>query len=175
MSIVIPKSPHCVIALALGRGGKDFSERDRLLLDSLRPHLAQAHGNAATLARLQQESARQNPAKDTLLTSEAFERLGLTDREAEILEGIARGQTNHQIAASLYVSPFTVKTHLQRVYRKLGVGSRSEALARALKCVGLPGRARTPAPSTSRGLLPADEPPPAPRPWASRKPPPSFR
>lgn len=58
MSIVIPKSPHSVIALALGRSGRDFSERDRLVLDLLRPHLAQSHDNAATLARLQQETAR---------------------------------------------------------------------------------------------------------------------
>ncbi len=46
---------------------------------------------------------------------------------------IARGKTNKQIAASLYVSPFTVKTHLQHVYRKLGVESRTEALSQALK------------------------------------------
>lgn len=131
MSIVIPNPPHSVIALALGRSGRDFSERDRLMLDLLRPHLAQAHDNAATLARLQPEPA--HPTKDVLLTRESFERLGLTNREAEILLGIARGQTNHQIAASLYVSHLTVKTHLQRVYRKLGVASRTEALSRALE------------------------------------------
>ncbi len=139
MSIVIPKPPHSVIALALGRSGKDFSERDRLLLDLLRPHLAQAHDNAATLAQLQQRSAHPNPSKNVAFTRESFERLGLTIREAEILEGIARGRTNHEIAASLYVSPFTVKTHLQRVYRKLGVGGRTEALSRALETLDRPG------------------------------------
>lgn len=139
MSIVIPKPPHSVIALALGRSGRDFSERDRLLLDLLRPHLAQAHDNAATLAQLQQRSAHPNPSKNVAFTRESFERLGLTIREAEILEGIARGRTNHEIAASLYVSPFTVKTHLQRVYRKLGVGGRTEALSRALETLDRPG------------------------------------
>jgi DNA-binding NarL/FixJ family response regulator len=58
--------------------------------------------------------------------------LGLTDREAEILLGIAQGKTNKTIAEDLYVSPLTVKTHLQRFYRKLGVESRAEALSRAL-------------------------------------------
>ena len=139
MSIVLPKDPHSVIALALGRSSRDFSERDRLVLDLLRPHLAQAHENAADLARLQQEPARLDPSNGALLSRESFERFGLTGREAEILLGIARGQTNGQIAASLFISPFTVKTHLQRVYRKLGVGSRTEALSRALEILDVPG------------------------------------
>ena len=138
MSIVLPESPHSVIALALGRSGKDFSERDRLKLDLLRPHLTQAYDNAAALARIRQlELAHPNPMKDTLLSRESLERLGLTDREAEILLGIAQGKTNKQIATSLYVSPLTVKTHLQHVYRKLGVESRTEALARALEFLDL--------------------------------------
>jgi DNA-binding NarL/FixJ family response regulator len=138
MSIVLPKSPHSVIALALGRSGKDFSERDRRTLDLLRPHLTQAYDNAAALARIRQlELAYPNPMKDTLLSRESLELLGLTNREAEILLGIAQGKTNKQIATSLYVSPLTVKTHLQHVYRKLGVESRTEALARALEFLDL--------------------------------------
>lgn len=136
MSIVIPKPPHSVIALAFGRSGRDFSERDRRMLDLLRPHLTQAYDNAAALARLQEEPVNSNQTEDALLTRESFERLGLTSREAEVLLCIARGQSNRHIAASLYVSPFTVKTHLQRVYRKLGVRGRTEALARALKILG---------------------------------------
>ena len=139
MSIVIPKPPHSVIALALGRGGKDFSERDRLVLDLLRPHLTQAHDNAAALTRIREESARPNQTKGVLLSRESLEFLGLTDREADILLDIARGKTNKQIAKSLYVSPLTVKTHLQHVYQKLGVGNRTEALARALKLLDLLG------------------------------------
>ena len=138
MSIVLPKDPHSVIALALGRGSSDFSGRDRLVLELLRPHLAQAHENAKTLARSHQEPVLPSPMKEARLSRESFERLGVTDREAEILLGIARGQTNRQIAANLFVSPFTIKTHLQRVYRKLGVGSRTEALSRALEILDVP-------------------------------------
>ena len=66
------------------------------------------------------------------LSAESLRSLGLTNREAEILLGIAQGKTNKAIAEDLYVSPLTVKTHLQRFYRKLGVESRAEALSRAL-------------------------------------------
>ncbi len=66
------------------------------------------------------------------LSAEALKFLGLTNREAEILLGIAQGKTNKEIAKDLYVSPLTVKTHLQRFYRKLGVEGRAEALSRAL-------------------------------------------
>lgn len=139
MSIVIPKPPHSVIALALGRSGKDFSERDRLLLDLLRPHLTQAYDNVAALTRIREESARPTPTKDVLPPRESLKFLGLTNRETDVFVGIARGKTNKQIATSLYVSPLTVKTHLQHVYRKLGVESRTEALARASEMLDLLG------------------------------------
>ena len=139
MSIVLPKDSHSVIALALGRSGRDFSERDRLVLDLLRPHLMQAHKNASDLARLQPDPTRSAPSNEALLSWKAFQRLGLSGREVEILLGVARGQTNRRIAASLYISPLTVKTHLQRVYRRLGVESRMEALARALEASDSPG------------------------------------
>jgi len=132
ISIVVPKPPRSAVALALGRSGRDFSERDRLVLDLLRPHLAQAHDNALALERLREASDRPRP-DETPLSRESLRPLGLTDRETDILLAIARGQTNKQIAAGLYVSPFTVKTHLQRVYRKLGAGSRTEAVARVLR------------------------------------------
>ncbi len=139
MSMTIPKPPHSAIALALGRSTKDFSERDRLLLDLLRPYLVQAYENVATLARLRKEPAKPMPAKSPRLSNESFQLLGLTDREADILLGISQGKTNKQIAASLYVSPFTVKTHLQHIYRKLEVGSRTEAVSRALELLDRPG------------------------------------
>jgi DNA-binding CsgD family transcriptional regulator len=49
----------------------------------------------------------------------------------------AQGKTDKAIAEALYVSPLTVKTHLQRVYRKLGVERRAEALSRALQLLEL--------------------------------------
>jgi LuxR family maltose regulon positive regulatory protein len=55
----------------------------------------------------------------------------LSERELEVLAFIAAGQTNAQIADKLFISMSTVKTHINRLYRKLGVRSRTQALARA--------------------------------------------
>ncbi|MEB8326664.1 response regulator transcription factor [Dietzia kunjamensis] len=55
----------------------------------------------------------------------------LTEREAEVLRAVATGATNRQAAASLHVSEATVKTHLVHVFDKLGVTSRTAAVARA--------------------------------------------
>jgi len=56
---------------------------------------------------------------------------GLSAREREVLELIATGATNGEIAAQLYLSPHTVKEHTSALYRKLGVRNRAEAVQRA--------------------------------------------
>jgi two-component system, NarL family, response regulator LiaR len=56
----------------------------------------------------------------------------LSEREAEILGHAARGLTNKQIGHVLYISDRTVQGHLQNVYQKLGVGTRTEAVTAAL-------------------------------------------
>ena len=55
---------------------------------------------------------------------------GLSAREAQIMDMIATGQTNGQIAASLVVAEKTIKNHVNRIYGKLGAGSRADAIAR---------------------------------------------
>jgi DNA-binding CsgD family transcriptional regulator len=55
----------------------------------------------------------------------------LTQREAQILELVAEGMTNAEIAARLWVSPLTVRRHLENVYAKLGVHTRTAAAALA--------------------------------------------
>ena len=52
---------------------------------------------------------------------------GLSDRELVIVRAVARGLTNKEIGGELFVSEQTVKFHLRNVYRKLGIGSRTEA------------------------------------------------
>lgn len=52
---------------------------------------------------------------------------GLSGREVEILNGVARGLSNRAIAGELWLSDQTVKFHLHNVYRKLGVSNRTEA------------------------------------------------
>lgn len=57
----------------------------------------------------------------------------LSAREREALHRIARGQSIPAIAAELYVAPSTVKTHVQRLYEKLGVSDRAAAVAEAMR------------------------------------------
>jgi DNA-binding CsgD family transcriptional regulator len=102
--------------------------------------------------RLQQENrqltirlAIDTPGKKYLifLTEEAIlsvfaalELLGLTQREAEILAGVIRGRSNQEIATDLQMSINTVRKHLEHIYQKLGVQSRTEAIALALGRLG---------------------------------------
>jgi ATP/maltotriose-dependent transcriptional regulator MalT len=55
----------------------------------------------------------------------------LSRRELEVLELVARGSTNREAAARLFISEATVKTHLLHVYAKLGVNDRAAAVAEA--------------------------------------------
>ncbi len=57
----------------------------------------------------------------------------LSAREREVLIRIARGQSIPAIAADLYVAPSTVKTHVQRLYEKLGVSDRAAAVAEGMR------------------------------------------
>ena len=55
----------------------------------------------------------------------------LTDRELEVLRLMAAGRSNTEIAQALIVAVSTVKTHVNRIFGKLGVTSRTQAVARA--------------------------------------------
>lgn len=55
----------------------------------------------------------------------------LSEREVEVLVRVARGETNREIAAGLFLSPNTIKSHISNIYRKLDVDRRAHAVARA--------------------------------------------
>jgi DNA-binding NarL/FixJ family response regulator len=57
----------------------------------------------------------------------------LSEREVEILQLVAFGDTNRDVAGKLYISPDTVKTHLEHIYQKLGATDRTAAVAEALR------------------------------------------
>ena len=65
----------------------------------------------------------------------------LSDRELEVLTAVAAGLANKEIAATLFISPNTVKVHLRNVYTKLGAASRTEATLTAIQqgLIKLPG------------------------------------
>jgi DNA-binding NarL/FixJ family response regulator len=54
---------------------------------------------------------------------------GLTERELQVLRGMSQGKSNSEIGKSLFLSEDTVKTHARRLFRKLGVSDRAQAVA----------------------------------------------
>jgi DNA-binding NarL/FixJ family response regulator len=53
----------------------------------------------------------------------------LTERERQVLTGMSAGKSNSQIGRDLYLSEDTIKTHARRLFRKLEVGDRAQAVA----------------------------------------------
>ncbi len=74
--------------------------------------------------------------EQTLSLSQSLELLGLSQRETEVLFWVIQGEANKAIAAKLSVGISTVRKHLESIYQKLGVQSRTEAIAQALNKIG---------------------------------------
>ena len=108
-------------------GDRDFGDRERLLLHRLRPHLAGLYSSAEIRGRLAADTAA--------FDLDALDRL--TRREREVMVCVADGLSDAEIAGVLVVERSTVRKHLEHVYEKLGVQSRTAALAK-LGANGLP-------------------------------------
>jgi DNA-binding CsgD family transcriptional regulator len=98
---------------------KDFSQRDRAVLNALAPHLSRLRQRAATTIPA---AINQVPELDSL-----------TRREHDVLRLAASGLTNRQIAEALYIAPGTVRKHLDNIYAKLDVPNRTTAINRAFR------------------------------------------
>jgi DNA-binding CsgD family transcriptional regulator len=111
LMMCLPDGPGRQLRLLCWRNpGRDFSEDERFDLQLLMPHIEAAYRRG--------ERRRHTPE--------------LTPRQREIVALVAEGYTNHQIGRSLGVSEATVRTHLNSVYSRLGVRSRTEAVTRLL-------------------------------------------
>jgi DNA-binding CsgD family transcriptional regulator len=75
--------------------------------------------------------------EQTLSSLNSLALLGLSQRKTEVLKLIIQGQGNRAIAARLNINISTVRKHLEHIYLKWGVGSRTEAIAHALTKLGL--------------------------------------
>jgi len=71
------------------------------------------------------------PVPTSDLSSDQSEAIGLSQRELEVLNFIAEGYSNQEIAEKLFVSINTIKTHTANIYSKLGVRRRTQAVSKA--------------------------------------------
>jgi DNA-binding CsgD family transcriptional regulator len=111
--------------LEFDRPDRGFRERDRLVLDLIRPHLEQFRRNALRRRPLAQAAKL------------------LTPREREILELVAEGRKNAEVARLLWIAPATVSKHLENAYEKLGVHTRTGAMAAITRASRDPAESRS--------------------------------
>ncbi len=117
-----------LLIVTLMRSDRDFTLWERDLLNRARPFMIQGYRNAVEHTRIAGEPSQGHGDRDFLVGALIAE--GLTVREAQVLALVAMGQANREIAVALGVSHRTVHKHLERCFRKLGVGTRVQAAAR---------------------------------------------
>jgi DNA-binding CsgD family transcriptional regulator len=110
----LPAGPGRSMRLLLRREQGDFGERDRQVVTLLRPHLHEIY----------QDSQRRRAGAPRL-----------THRQWEVLRLVAAGLSNAGIAAQLGLSDGTVRKHLENIFERMGVSSRTAAVARAAAAV----------------------------------------
>jgi DNA-binding CsgD family transcriptional regulator len=112
VAVRLPSVPgHARRVLFMRESGSDFTDRDVMMLSLLRPHLHEIFLDA--------QRRRSGVPR-------------LTDREWEILQLAGEGLPNRAIGERLFISPATVRKHMENIFERLGVRTRSEAAAMAL-------------------------------------------
>jgi DNA-binding CsgD family transcriptional regulator len=125
--LMIHRTTDLQVAVTLNRRNRDFDERDRARLAALQPRLTRHYRVALRLALYAKQFGPASGRED----APAY----LTRREAEVLNWVALGKTNQEVAAIVGARPLTVKKHLEHIYQKLGVRNRTAAVR-----LGAPGR-----------------------------------
>jgi DNA-binding CsgD family transcriptional regulator len=124
------------VGISIDRDRPRFEERDRRLLDLLRPHLCVARENAARFSKA---------LAATPENAEALDRL--TERQRDVLAALSRGLTDAQVALELDISVHTVRKHVEHILRRLEASTRTAAAA----CY-LAGRDFEPAPEWTASI-----------------------
>ena len=91
---------------------------------AVRPAVPSYHDNAPSVHRVPAEQITLQAA------SNALSAMAMTERELQIMRWVEMGKTNQEIGSILHISAFTVKNHLQRIFKKLDVYSRAQAVSR---------------------------------------------
>ena len=116
-----------LVSWVLNRKGRDFDDREAALLDQVRAPLARLFEQTGWPSRT---GAAQRGRMPVLAATSAL--AALTPREREVLQWVAAGKIDRDIADIVGASVRTVHKHLQHIYAKLGVETRTAAVMRAL-------------------------------------------
>jgi NarL family two-component system response regulator YdfI len=137
------EQPHIAIVILttfneddLMREGLQAGARGYLLKDTDRATLfstirAAAQGQTLLKPEIIQQLLTPSQSQDEIPSPKV--QTNLTERELEVLAGVASGQTSKEIAYQLGITERTVKAHLTSIYNKLGVDSRAAAVSEAMK------------------------------------------
>jgi DNA-binding CsgD family transcriptional regulator len=124
MAFTLPHSPDRILGVALSRREHDYTDAERDFANRARPFLIQAYRTAVEFERVRAQFGSNGAALMYSLRAK-----GLTGREAEVVRFVALGRSNRDAAAELGISERTIGKHLERAFKKLGVGNRSAAAA----------------------------------------------
>jgi RNA polymerase sigma factor (sigma-70 family) len=109
-----------------------------MTIHAARRVVGQEDGDAAQVVELAQAPGRQGIAIERARPAQAqveAAEVALTPREREVLDWVAAGKTNREIATILGASPRTVEKHLERIYEKIGIETRTAAVMRPIKAL----------------------------------------
>lgn len=137
MAVPIHVDRRYLVSFVLNRSKRNFSDRDRACLELIRPHLGNLYRLGVAARHGEDASAAHDNAADSSVHAAA---LPLTARERDVLHWLAAGKTDRDIGAILDISPRTVQKHLQRIYEKLGVETRTAAVMRTFALARQPNR-----------------------------------
>jgi len=122
-----------LVSFVFNRNGRDFSDGERDLLDLLRAPLATLYRQSYALALARAALVASGDPAPPPVSDRDDPLASLTGREREVLGWVSAGKSNAQIAEIVGASPRTVAKHLERIYEKLGVESRTAAAMRAVR------------------------------------------
>jgi DNA-binding NarL/FixJ family response regulator len=126
--IVIPiHASNGIGGMTLNRGGADYSDEDLFVASVLAPHLVTAYESNLLLSEV--ATKRETKAK---LDYTKLRELGLTRRESEVMSWMVEGKRDGEIATILNISVRTANVHVRNILTKLGVETRTTAVARVM-------------------------------------------
>lgn len=135
-----PQRPHELESLFLfaAAAGKQWGDEHRMFFEMLLPVIHRTYLQVQVVER--EVGKLEAPAPAAKWRDQDC---GITSREREILSWVREGMSNLEIGVQLDISALTVKNHLQKVFRKLGAGNRTQAVALAIEMNLIPDRRET--------------------------------